>query len=164
MKIFKKTKAKFVKARKVSSKSLKKIWKMTPKIILIVALLKVYLLSKNNPSNISHLANLRAEIKSSDERIIKIKKEHKILENDSLIESQIHKNKVGEKLVKFLLPSLQARKDFLQMFDDTQDENLLYQSDQSDQSEQSDQREEIAFRELRKNIIEKSLKSQKKKK
>ena len=134
---------------------LKKIWKMTPKIILIVALLKVYLLSKNNPSNISHLANLRAEIKSSDERIIKIKKEHKILENDSLIESQIHKNKVGEKLVKFLLPSLQARKDFLQMFDDTQDENLLYQSDQ---------REEIAFRELRKNIIEKSLKSQKKKK
>ena len=158
MKIFKKTKAKFVKARKVSSKSLKKIWKMTPKIILIVALLKVYLLSKNNPSNISHLANLRAEIKSSDERIIKIKKEHKILENDSLIESQIHKNKVGEKLVKFLLPSLQARKDFLQMFDDTQDENLLYQSDQSDQ------REEIALRELRKNIIEKSLKSQKKKK
>ena len=164
MKIFKKAKAKFVKARKVSSKSLKKIWKMTPKIILIVALLKVYLLSKNNPSNISHLANLRAEIKSSDERIIKIKKEHKILENDSLIESQIHKNKVGEKLVKFLLPSLQVRKDFLQMFDDTQDENLLYQSDQSDQSEQSDQREEIALRELRKNIIEKSLKSQKKKK
>ena len=163
MKIFKKAKAKFVKARKVSSKSLKKIWKMTPKIILIVALLKVYLLSKNNPSNISHLANLRAEIKSSDERIIKIKKEHKILENDSLIESQIHKNKVGEKLVKFLLPSLQVRKDFLQMFDDTQDENLLYQSDQSDQSEQSDQREEIALRELRKNIIEKSLKSQKKK-
>ena len=164
MKIFKKAKAKFVKARKVSSKSLKKIWKMTPKIILIVALLKVYLLSKNNPSNISHLANLRAEIKSSDERIIKIKKEHKILENDSLIESQIHKNKVGEKLVKFLLPSLQARKDFLQMFDDTQDENLLYQSDQSDQSEQSDQREEIALRELGKNIIKKSLKNQKKRK